>query len=219
MDKSANPEDLVIKAAACTAFAGFLQAGEFTTASTSFDPNWDLCRGSAVAFPHEVTPNYMRLTLRGSKTDPTRKGVTIIITAVPDCPTCPISALLNMSCAFPTVDACSSLFAMVDGSPLHKDFFLLPRCSNNGGTSWLPCTQNLADGLPPRRFRCPHQATGFWTAVHAHFDELTGLHGAHYGGNTGWELWKDKAIVADQALFTGKTQFPGEAPMTFMDDN
>ncbi|KAG8716749.1 hypothetical protein FRC08_008864 [Ceratobasidium sp. 394] len=51
--------------------------------------------------------------------------------------------------------------------------------------------------MAPRRSRRPRQDTGFWTAVHARFDELTRLHGAHYGGNTGWELWEDEVIAAD----------------------
>lgn len=124
LNKSDDPEDLVIKAAACVAFSGFLRAGEFTTASTAFDRNWDLARCSISFHPHAVAPAYMSLTLPGSKTDPTRKGVTIIIAAVPDSLTCPVAAVQAMGLAFPGSGPNSPLFQMADGTPLRKEVFV-----------------------------------------------------------------------------------------------
>ncbi|KAG8707380.1 hypothetical protein FRC08_000524 [Ceratobasidium sp. 394] len=78
----------------------------------------------------------------------------------------------------------------------------------------------IAHGIiAPRCFQCPRHDTSFWTAVNARFDELRRLHRPQYDGNAGWELWEDEVIAADQALFTGKIQFPGEVPMTFMDQD
>ncbi|KAG8716093.1 hypothetical protein FRC09_016051 [Ceratobasidium sp. 395] len=66
--------------------------------------------------------------------------------------------------------------------------------------------------------RKPRNDTGFWFEVDKLFAELTEVHGVEYKGR-GWEKWEDDVIKADGDIFTGVSEFPGEAPFSFMDDD
>ena len=68
-------EDLVLETAFCLAFFGFLRCGEFTSRSNTFDTLTNLSIGDIQFHIHE---SYFTLQLKRSKTDPFRKGVTLL---------------------------------------------------------------------------------------------------------------------------------------------
>ncbi|KAG8774568.1 hypothetical protein FRC12_001909 [Ceratobasidium sp. 428] len=68
---------------------------------------------------------------------------------------------------------------------------------------------------PPRK---PRNDTGFWFEVDKLFAELTEVYGVEYKG-AGWEKWEDDVIKVDGDIFIGVSEFPGEAPFSFMDDD
>ncbi|KAG5717591.1 hypothetical protein E4T56_gene5241 [Termitomyces sp. T112] len=85
---------------------------------------------SAVASSHAVqfVPSFehathIRLTLPASKTDPFRKGVTIIIAAAPGQPTCPVAVLKALFTKLPRDDN-APLFEQLDGKALSYNFFV-----------------------------------------------------------------------------------------------
>ena len=72
--------NLSFDAAIKLAWAGFLRCGEFTVANRqSFDPTIHLTCFSVKFAPSIVDPTHIRLTLPLSKTNPFRKGVSILI--------------------------------------------------------------------------------------------------------------------------------------------
>ncbi|XP_069103001.1 uncharacterized protein [Argopecten irradians] len=66
-----QPTDLMLETACTIAFFGFLRCGEFTVKSR-FDPNSDLCVSDLT-----LSTDCALLTLKHSKTDPFRQGITI----------------------------------------------------------------------------------------------------------------------------------------------
>ena len=86
MSQSSNPDTVMLRAASCIAFSGFLRAGELTAPSeASFDPEVHLCHSC---------PRMVRLTLKQSKTDPFRQGINIFIGHT-GTDLCPVRALLG----------------------------------------------------------------------------------------------------------------------------
>ncbi len=117
-DDQAEDSDIVMLwAACCLAFFGFLRAGEFTVPDdSSFDPSVHLCWGD-LAVDKPVNPAVLSVTLKASKTDPFRKGITLYIgRATSDL--CPVSAVL----AYLTVRGKKPgpLFVFKDGKPLTR---------------------------------------------------------------------------------------------------
>ena len=94
---SANWNDYDIKmlwAAFCVGFFGFMRAGEFTVpANASYDPGCHLSFRD-IAVDSHINPSVMHVSLRASKTDPFRKGVTIVIGTSKD-ELCPVNAVLS----------------------------------------------------------------------------------------------------------------------------
>ena len=89
LSKSPSAIDHTMKAAMALAFAGFLRCGEFTlAANTRFNPAVNLTRSSVRFIPDMDSADHLILTLPASKTDPFRKGVTIVIAAAPNTSTC-----------------------------------------------------------------------------------------------------------------------------------
>ena len=90
-----TPADgIMLWAACCLGFFGFLRAGEFTIPSDSaYDPSSHLSM-SDVSVNNPSTPTVIQITIKQSKTDPFRKGVSIFLgkTGVD---LCPVSALLS----------------------------------------------------------------------------------------------------------------------------
>ena len=70
-----HPDSLMLWAASCVGFFGFLRAGEFTIPSPqSYDSSVHLSL-SDLAVDSHTTPSIIRLRIKQSKTDPFRQGV------------------------------------------------------------------------------------------------------------------------------------------------
>ena len=93
-DGRAGEHDIVMLwAACCLAFFGFLRAGELTIPSDSaYDPSMHLSWGD-LAVDAPENPTVLSVLLKASKTDPFRKGITLYIGQVPS-DLCPVSAML-----------------------------------------------------------------------------------------------------------------------------
>ena len=84
---------VMLWAACCLAYFGFLRAGELTVPSDSaFDPSIHLSWGN-LAVDNPESPAIMSVTLKASKMNPFRKGVTLYIRWVSS-DLCPVSAML-----------------------------------------------------------------------------------------------------------------------------
>lgn len=114
-------DSLMLWAAMTTCFFGFLRAGEACcpTAST-FDPSWHLCI-TDIALDSHVAPTKLFLTIKASKTDPFRQGVTITLgkTGQQLCPMTSILPYLAQRGAKP-----GPLFCFADGSFLTRKRFV-----------------------------------------------------------------------------------------------
>ena len=80
-------DSLMVWAAMTLAFFGFLRLGELTC-NSKFSPEIHLAPRDVRFFPHQGNPDYMKLGIEASKTDPFRFGDTITIgkTGLPLCP-------------------------------------------------------------------------------------------------------------------------------------
>ena len=88
-----NYTNILLWAVYCTAFFGFLRAGEIMVPSlSSFDPGYHLCVGD-VYFNSSSNPSLVSVRIKASKTDPFRKGVTIHLGRTSG-RLCPVSALV-----------------------------------------------------------------------------------------------------------------------------
>ena len=85
---------VMLWAACCVAFFGFLRAGELTVPGVeAFDPATHLTRED-LAVDNPEDPSVFRIRLKASKTDPFRKGVLLFIgRGAPDL--CPVKALVS----------------------------------------------------------------------------------------------------------------------------
>ena len=85
--------NIMLWAAACTSFFGFLRAGEMTISSeASYDAGAHL-NFADVAIDNPSNPSILRLRLKASKTDPFQRGVDIFIGRTHN-ELCPIEAML-----------------------------------------------------------------------------------------------------------------------------
>ena len=74
--------------ASCLCFFGFLRSGEVVVPSdSSFDAAAHLCFGD-IAIDSHTEPSAMTVHLKSSKTDPFRKGVSLLIGTGTDLPSC-----------------------------------------------------------------------------------------------------------------------------------
>ena len=74
-----DPDNVMLWAAACMEFFGFLRAGEFTSPlANAFDPEVHLCL-SDIALDSHTSPTMVRLQIKQSKTDPFRLGVDVFL--------------------------------------------------------------------------------------------------------------------------------------------
>ena len=117
--------DHTMKAAMSLAFAGFLRCGEFTIGkNTAFNPSVHLTRSSVKFLPDMATATSILLSLPASKTDPFRKGVTILIAAAPGIITCPVAALRQIFHGDPGTPSCPLFSGLEAGSALSRDLFI-----------------------------------------------------------------------------------------------
>jgi len=113
-----DPDYVMLWAACCLGFFGFLRAGEFTVPHPSeFDPAASLCLGD-IALDDRLNPSMVQVTLRQSKTDPFRKGVAVYLGRT-QADLCPVAAILAYIAIRPTVSG--PLFVFKDGSYLTRD--------------------------------------------------------------------------------------------------
>ena len=87
-----NPDNVMLWAACCVGFFGFLRAGEFTT-NSSFDPSVDLTPAD-LQVDSSTNPQSFRVFIKCAKTDPFRRGCFIFL-GRGSAPLCPVLALTN----------------------------------------------------------------------------------------------------------------------------
>ena len=118
---SSDHDSVMVWAAACTCFFGFMRAGELKVPSeTAFDPAVHLCLAD-VSIDCIANPQVLRLRLKASKIDPFRKGVYVVVgRANPEA--CPITALLAYIVLRGNNPGC--LFHFKDGRLLTKQRFI-----------------------------------------------------------------------------------------------
>jgi len=86
-------EDVMIWAACCVAYFGFLRVSEFTTSSSDhFNSSTDLLL-SDVALDSRTSPTFIQITIKQSKTDQFRKGAHIYLGKTTR-QVCPVDALV-----------------------------------------------------------------------------------------------------------------------------
>ena len=91
---SANPDHIMLWAAACTGFFGFLRAGEFTVPTAQgYDPQVHL-NLQDLAVDDPACPTLFCLRIKQSKTDPFRQGADIYLGATRGS-ICPVQALVE----------------------------------------------------------------------------------------------------------------------------
>lgn len=89
-----NPDSIMLWAAACTGFFGFLRAGEFTVPSPSSYDHQVHLNLDDVAFDSHSRPSMVRLRIKQSKTDPFRQGVDVYL-GTTNSAICPIQPLIG----------------------------------------------------------------------------------------------------------------------------
>lgn len=116
-DKS-NPDHIMLWAACCMLFFGFLRSGEVTVPSwKQYEPGGHLSVGD-VMLDSPSTPSVIRVRIKQSKTDPFRKGVLICLGRTNNdlCPVGAVSAYLAVRGSTP-----GPFFLLANGSPLSRE--------------------------------------------------------------------------------------------------
>lgn len=102
-------------------FFGFLRAGKICTpTASSFDPSWHLCVGD-LALDSHIAPTKLFLTIKASKTDPFRQGVTITLGKTGH-QLCPMTSILPYVAKRGSTPG--PLFQFEDGSFLTREKFV-----------------------------------------------------------------------------------------------
>ena len=113
-----EPDTVMLWAACCMGFFGFMCAGEFTVRSTQ-EVDQETCLSvQDVAVDSHTNPSMVRVHLNQSKTDPFRHGVDIFLCRT-DAALCPVAAILAY-CAI-RLAIVRPFFVFRDGSPLTRD--------------------------------------------------------------------------------------------------
>ena len=120
---SPHRDALMLWAAACLCFFGFLRSGEVVIPSDScFDASVHLAFGDVV-LDDLLNPSFLEVRLKSSKTDPFRKGVTVIVgrTHSPQ-GLCPVVA--NIAYMVARGFSQGPYFTFEDGKALTRDRFV-----------------------------------------------------------------------------------------------
>lgn len=108
-------------AASCLAFFGFLRAGELTVPSAQrYDASYHLNLAD-ISANHKSQPSVMHVKIKASKTDPFRRGMTVVLGATGK-DLCPVRALIDYLKV--RGKRPGSLFVQSDGTPLTKAVFV-----------------------------------------------------------------------------------------------
>ena len=112
--------NIMMWAACCLAFFGFLRSSEFTIPSqSSYDPEVHLSIKD-VAVDNRAKPRMLKVSIKQSKTDPFRQGVTLCLGKT-DLELCPVDALLPYLVVRGNLEG--PLFIMADGRRLTHELF------------------------------------------------------------------------------------------------
>ena len=117
-----NADNIMLWAAVCMCFFGFLRSGEICVLSRdSYDQGTHLSFGD-VTLDDRHNPTKVIVTIKASKTDPFRKGVTIFLglTRTKLCPVSAISAYLASRGGSP-----GPFFRWAAGHPLTRESFVV----------------------------------------------------------------------------------------------
>ena len=113
-----DPDYIMLWAACCLGFFGFIRAGEFTATSVGdFDPSTSLCI-SDMSVDDRENLSMVCVVLRQSKTDPFRKGISIYLGRT-YADLCPVAAILAYIAVRPSITG--PLFVFKDGSHLTRE--------------------------------------------------------------------------------------------------
>ena len=119
--ESSQPDKIMLWAACCTCFFGFLRSGEVTVPSQKdYDPEAHLSEGD-VALDSLSSPTVVRVHIKTSKTDPFCKGVFVFlgITGNELCPVSAMSAYLAIRGRSP-----GPFFRFQSGVPLSRELLV-----------------------------------------------------------------------------------------------
>lgn len=117
---ASNPTHIMLWAAVCTCFFGFLRSGEICVPSAKdYDPGAHLSFGD-VRLDSTVDPHVAQVNIKASKTDPFRKGVSLFLgrTGSVLCPVLALAAYL--ASRGPQLGP----FFMIEGRPLTREVFV-----------------------------------------------------------------------------------------------
>lgn len=115
-----NYHNIMMWAACCLAFFGFLRSSEFTTHSTTeYDPEVHLSTDD-LAVDSKIKPQLLRVVIKQSKTDPFRQGVTLYLGKTGS-PICPVDSLLPYLAV--RGNRPGPLFVLSDGRMLTRQLF------------------------------------------------------------------------------------------------
>ena len=115
-----DPANIMMWAACCMAFFGFLRCSEFTLlAQGAFDPETRLSL-AGVAVDSKIAPTVVQITTKQFKTDPFRQGVQLYLgqTGAPLCPVKAIVSYLDIRDAIP-----GPLFKLANNQGLTRQEF------------------------------------------------------------------------------------------------
>lgn len=113
-----EPDKVMLWAACCMGFFGFMRAGEFTVKSSQDCDTESALSLHDVAVDSHSNPTMVRVHLAQSKTDPFRHGVDIFLGRT-DSALCPVAAVLAYCAIRPS--SAGPFFLFQDGSPLTRD--------------------------------------------------------------------------------------------------
>ena len=119
---ASNFDHIMLWAACCTCYFGFLRSGEICAPSDKeFDPSTHLCFADLTVDSH-VDTSTLAIRIKASKTDSFRQGVTIYLGSTGNTRCCPVKAML----AFISVRGNSPgpLFLFVKGKVLTRERFV-----------------------------------------------------------------------------------------------
>ena len=120
--KSSEEDYIMLWAACCMCFFGFLRSGEVTVQSSkAYDPSSHLSVGD-VALDSLSDPKVVQVCIKASKMDPFRKGVTIYLGKTGD-DLCPVAAIAP----YLAVRGCSQgpFFRWASGVPLSREMLVV----------------------------------------------------------------------------------------------
>ena len=116
-----NPDFIMLWAASCTCFFGFLRSGEVTVPSMrDYDPDSHLSEGD-VSLDSQSEPSVVQIHIKASKMDPFRKGVYVYLgrTGNELCPVVAVAAYIAVRGRLS-----GPFFRFVSGTPLSRELFV-----------------------------------------------------------------------------------------------